>query len=126
MGESFDKGVPGRLCIMKRPDEIAELDRIKILREAKKKKQKVRERTLRAASFVGLFCTAPKAMFSADDLFEIYRFRWQVEIAFKRLKTITDFGHLPKRDPSSCRAWLYGKLLVGLLADKMTQVPFFP
>lgn len=126
MGESFDKGVLGRLCIMKRPDEIAELDRIKILREAKRKKRKVRERTLRAASFVGLFCTTPKAIFSANDLFAIYRFRWQVEIAFKRLKTITDFGHLPKHDPSSCRAWLYGKLLVGLLAEKMAQAPFFP
>ena len=126
LGTSPAKGVAGRLCVMRRPEEIAEMERTKIRREAKKKRRTVRARTLQAASFVGLFCTLPAAQASPEDLFAIYRFRWQVEIAFKRLKTLTDFGHLPKHDPASCRAWIYGKLLVGLLAEKMAQAPFFP
>ena len=98
----------------------------KILREARKRGNTVRERTLQAAAYVGLFCTVQKPDLPAAELFEIYRFRWQVELAFKRLKSLTGFGHLPKHDPVSCRAWLYGKLLVGLLVDKMAQADFFP
>lgn len=75
---------------------------------------------------MGLFTTLPAQVFTTDELFEIYRFRWQIELAFKRLKSLTSFGHLPKRDPASWRAWLYGKLLVGLLAEKMARSDFFP
>jgi hypothetical protein len=117
--------VPGRLCLMRRPEEVAAMAREKAMREARKKGRQVRERTLRAADYVGLFCTLQGEILTAE-LFDLYRFRWQVELAFKRLKSITDFGHLPKRDPASCRAWLYGKLLVGLLVDKMAVSPFFP
>lgn len=118
--------IPGRLCLMRRPDEIAEMERVKITRDARRDGCEARQRTLQSASYVGLFTTLPASEFTADQLFEMYHFRWQVELAFKRLKSITDFGHLPKRDPSSCRAWLYGKLLIGLLVEKMAQAPFFP
>jgi hypothetical protein len=118
--------VGGRLCLLRRSEEVAELARRKILAEARKKKQKVRDRTLSAASFFGLFSTVPRKDLSLDVLFEAYRFRWQIELAFKRLKSVVSLGHLPKRDPASCRAWLYGKLLVGLLVDKMARTPFFP
>lgn len=118
--------VRGRLCLMRRSEEVAELERAKMMREAKKKGRTVSERTLRAASFVGLFTTVPKKEYSAADLFEMYRFRWQIEIAFKRLKSIGGLGHLPKHDPASCRAWLYGKLLVGLLSERIARCDFFP
>jgi len=126
MDKSGSGSVPGRLCLVRRPDEVADMARRKILREAKKKGRRVRARTLRAAAYVGVFCTAPQPDLSAQDLLAIYRFRWQIELAFKRLKSITNFGHLPKRDPTSCRAWLYGKLLLGLLVERMAQAPFFP
>ena len=47
--------------------------------------------------------------------------RWQVELVFKRLKQIAQLGHLPKHDPESSRAWLYGKLFVALLTEKVIQ-----
>jgi len=37
---------------------------------------------------------------------------------FKRLKQIAQLGHLPKHDPESSQAWLYGKLFVALLTEK--------
>jgi hypothetical protein len=45
--------------------------------------------------------------------------RWQVELVFKRFKQIAQLGHLPKNDPQSARAWLYGKMLVALLVEKL-------
>lgn len=50
---------------------------------------------------------------------EIYRARWQIEIAFKRLKSLAELGHLKKHGPDAARAWLQGKLLVALLADAL-------
>jgi hypothetical protein len=32
---------------------------------------------------------------------------------------IAQLGHLPKQDPESAKAWLYGKLFVALLTDKV-------
>ena len=41
---------------------------------------------------------------------------------FKRLKSILAMGHLPNYDEQSSRAWLYGKLLVALLTQKLVRL----
>jgi hypothetical protein len=43
------------------------------------------------------------------------------ELVFKRFKQIAQLGHLPKHDPESAQAWLYGKLFVALLTEKLIQ-----
>ncbi len=55
-------------------------------------------------------------------MLEAYRLRWQIELIFKRLKSIAQLGHLPKRDDRSSRAWLYGKLFVALLSQRLATV----
>ena len=57
--------------------------------------------------------------FSAGQVLEAYRYRWQIELVFKRLKQIVQLGHLPKRQDDSAHAWLYGKLFVALLTEKL-------
>jgi IS4 transposase len=52
---------------------------------------------------------------------EAYRLRWHVELVFKRLKQIAQLGHLPKHDQESSQAWLYRKLLVALLTEKLVR-----
>jgi IS4 transposase len=52
--------------------------------------------------------------------------RWQVEIYFKRLKSILNFGELPKRRPGSVVAWLNGKLMVALLLEMIISKAAFP
>ena len=49
----------------------------------------------------------------------LYRARWQIELAFKRLKSILGLGHLPKYDKNSAKAWLHGKLVVAFLAQSI-------
>jgi hypothetical protein len=51
-----------------------------------------------------------------------YRMRWQIELVFKRLKSLAQLGHVPKHNDRSSRAWLYGKLLVVLLAQKLIRI----
>ena len=44
-----------------------------------------------------------------------------VLLVFKRFKSLAQLGHLPKRDDESAKAWLYGKLLVALLVEKLIR-----
>ena len=68
-----------------------------------------------------LIWTSLPAAHAASDITEYYRWRWQIELGFKRMKSILGLGHLPKKDPVTARAWLHGKLLTSLLVERMIQ-----
>lgn len=113
--------VPVRLCaVRKSPEAILESER-KLRRRAQKKGETLRPETLEYAQWVMVLTNVPITLLSDAQIMEWYRVRWQVELAFKRLKSLAGFGHLPKYDPGSSRAWLYGKLLVALLTEKMQR-----
>ena len=59
---------------------------------------------------------------STTEVLELYRRRWQIELLFKRLKSLAFIGHVPKHDARSSRSWLYGKLLVTLVTEKLIRV----
>jgi hypothetical protein len=48
--------------------------------------------------------------------------RWQIELAFKRMKSLLGLGKLKKVEPAGARAWLQGKLLIACLIEKMIAV----
>ena len=78
--------------------------------------------TRKYAEYVLVFTTLPTSVASTEQILEAYRLRWQVELTFKRLKSIAQIGHVPKHDDQSSRAWLYGKLFVALLSQRLAQV----
>ena len=43
----------------------------------------------------------------------------QIELYFKRLKSIMNYGELPKRRSESVFAWLNGKIMIALLIEKI-------
>ena len=78
-----------------------------------------RSRTLEFARCVIVFMTFPEASFSAEKVLAWYRVRWQVELVFRRFKSLVQLGHFPKNDDESARAWLHGKILIALLVEKL-------
>jgi hypothetical protein len=113
--------VAGRVCALRKTQAaIAEAQR-KLRQEAKKTGKALRPETLEYAKFVTVFTTFPVVAFPAVAVLEWYRVRWQVELVFKRFKSIAGLGHMPKYDEQSARAWLYGKLVVALLTEKLVQ-----
>lgn len=112
----------GRLCALRKSQQAIEQTHKKLIVKARKKQHQLQPETLEYAKYVIVFSTYPAAEFSTEELLEWYRIRWQVELAFKRLKSLLDMGHLPKYDPSSSRAWLYGKLFLALLTEKLARI----
>lgn len=123
MRNEKDVAVSGRVCVYRLDEKSANAALRKAKYESSRKQHTIRATTLEGSKYVALFTTVSEQDLSAADVFSIYRLRWQVELAFKRMKSLTGFGHLPKNDPVSCRAWLYGKLLVGLLVESMVRTP---
>ena len=112
--------IPGRLCAIKKSVAAAQKARQRAQRESQRNGAQLRPETLEAADYVFVFTTLPQAL-SADTVMELYRGRWQIELAFKRLKSLVQLGHLKKHDSQASRAWLQGKLLVALLIDALLQ-----
>jgi hypothetical protein len=63
---------------------------------------------------------------SAADALATYRERWQIELFFKRLKSILDLDELPTRDPTTARPWILLKMIAAILALRLNEGDFFP
>jgi len=112
--------VQGRLIAIKRSAEATRLVRRRLEMKASKRQEKVSRESWEAAQYFSIWTTLA-ASFSASAVLELYRLRWQIELAFKRMKSIMGLGHLPKKDPASARAWLHGKIFASLLVERMVE-----
>ena len=97
----------------------------RIIRMAKKKQMQVMPQTLEAAAYVFVLATVAATTFDTETVLELYRARWQVELAFKRLKSLMQAGHVPKYDEASARAWIQAKLLAVLLIERLQEEAYF-
>jgi len=62
---------------------------------------------------------------SASEVLELYRTRWQIEIAFKRLKSIFRYNEMPARLKKNILTWFYGKLLLAALCETLVNAGRF-
>jgi len=113
--ESSEK-MPVRFCVMKKSAIEQERALRKVRRKMKKQQQKLSYKTLELHRYVILMTSLPESI-SAESILELYRLRWQVELSFKRLKSIFGLGHLPKKNQSTARAWLQGKIFIAMLTQ---------
>ncbi len=120
-GDAGGAEIPVRVCAIKKSREATEQARKKIHRLASKKGHKTKPETLEGAAYIVVLTTASPDLLPSVRVLELYRARWQVELAFKRMKSVIGLGHLPKVDPDSARAWLHGKLLVALLTEAIVH-----
>jgi len=107
-----------RLCAIRKSKLAAELARKKARESAKNCGNEIQEETLEYAAYVMVLCSAPTEKFGRNEALELYRGRWQVELAFKRLKSLLDAGHVPKESDQSARSWMQAKILSALLIER--------
>ena len=80
------------------------------------------------AAYVVLVTTVPRATLATHVIIELYRLRWQVELDFKREKSIGELDALPNRKPETIHTWICAKLLGLALARRLAEPsePFPP
>jgi hypothetical protein len=113
-----DRRIAGRVCAIRKSEAAATRERTRIRRGAQRKGRRVSSEALEAAGYTFVFTSLPASVPPATVL-ELYRARWQVELAFKRLKSLLGLGRLKKHDPLAARAWIAAKLLVALLIEDL-------
>jgi hypothetical protein len=119
--EGKEPPLPVRLCAVRKSAAATALAEKKLRRKARREGRQLQPESLIYARYVMVLSTFPRATYDTQRVLEAYRLRWQVELVFKRLKQIAQLGHLPKHDQDSSQAWLYGKLLVALLTEKVIR-----
>ena len=120
-----------RVCGLRKTDEAIEVALKSLRRQASDKCKRLKPETLRFARYVILFTTNPPDRSPVATVLEWNRLRWQVELVFKRFKSLAQLGHVPKHDVETAKAWLYGKLLVAppvenLVRHALTVSPWGP
>ncbi len=110
-----------RLVVQRKTPEAAEATRLALRRTAARKGRILNPHSLVAADFMILATSLPKNGYSAKAVLAVYRLRWQIELAFKRLKSLLHADRLPTRTEPGSRSWLYAHLIVALLCDDLTQ-----
>lgn len=111
--------VPMRLVIAALPPEQAARAREKLTRQAKKKSRTPSEWTLRLAGFVCLLTTLPREVADLDAVLVWYRLRWQIELFFKRCKSLLNLQVIQSTRPELVRVHLLTALLTAALIDRL-------
>ena len=82
----------------------------------------------RNGDVIWILTTLSSAEASALRILELYRLRWQIELLFKRLKSLLHLDTLPSRRGPKAKSWMLARLLAAALAQKLVQPsgPFSP
>jgi len=109
-----------RLVACRLPQEAADRNRQRLIRTARKKGRRVDQRTLCAAGFVMVLTSLATDPWTAKQVIDLYRIRWQIETLIKRLKSLLHLDHLRAQNPELAQVYLLGKMLGALIIDELT------
>lgn len=120
--------VAGRLVAVRKSPRATEKARRKATYEASRKRLTVQANTLETAGLVMLFTTLTTEQVSGASVMDLYRLRWQIELAFKKLKGILKLDKMAARDDALCRTFLITKIIGALLVEQLAtaEIAFSP
>lgn len=112
-----------RLIASPLPPEKAEeaRRRARLRNQRKQLRHQPTENTLFAAGFILLLTNLPAQNWSLPLVLSLYRMRWQIELVFKRLKSLIQYDHVRAKDPRLAQTYLLAKLLVALMLDDLNH-----
>lgn len=115
---SDKKLVPIRICAVKKDEKALKQTEKKLHRKESRKQEKYSDSTKFVSQFFFVI-TSLDERFSAEQILNLYKLRWQVEMVFKRFKSIVKLGSIPTKNAVSTEAWLNCKMLIVLLIEKL-------
>jgi len=113
--------MPMRIIVLRKPPEATEATRKMLHAQASRRQKTLDPKSLIAAEFLIIGTSLPVDGYPAAEVLAAYRLRWQIELAFKRLKSLLHIDKLPARTELGARSWLYPHLILALLCDDLSQ-----
>ena len=110
-----------RLVALRKSAPAAEAARRKARREAQKGGHQISQETLDAADWVILVTSLSPEAFPTVEILALYRLRWRIELAFKRLKSLVGLHGPPGVDERSARPYVLAHLLMILLLEPLVD-----
>ena len=111
--------LPARLIIRRKPPEAAERARVRAVRKAARQGYAAQPKQIEAAAYFMLMTTLPPAAMSADAVCALYRLHWQIELAFKRLRSLMGLEEIDAREPRLAKAAVCAKLILAILTESL-------
>lgn len=66
-----------------------------------------------------IITTVPEEIISNELIMELYKVRWQIELEFKRLKSLLSLDELPSRRGPTAESWILARILAAILIEKL-------
>lgn len=117
LGRKEAAPLPLRLVAIKMPKHKAVEAVAEARAEARSKQRTIQPGTLIAAEWVILVTSLDRAEYATDKVLELYRLRWRIEIAFKRMKSLGKLAGPPGECPEVAKAWVLCHLIAALLTE---------
>ncbi|MBI3444807.1 MAG: transposase [Magnetospirillum sp.] len=115
------KPLPIRPVVFARDEAGVEAEVRRVNRKAAKNQCPVNPRSQMAARYMMIVTSLDPQVYPAEMVLALDRRRWQIEIAFKRLKSLIHIDRLPAKNEGLARTWLYAHLVFTLLIDKLAR-----
>lgn len=114
--------LPVRLVALRKSDAEAEAAIRRARKESRRHGKTPQPETLAAAKYVFLLTSLAPDDVPADEILALYRLRWQIELLFKRLKSLMGIDELPNKHPEAARCWILANLLAALLLEDQARL----
>ena len=115
-----------RVCAMKKSAPDIENAMKRMDRKDSKRQKETSVEARRFNAYIVL-ATSLGQHIDAEKVLSAYRYRWQVELYFKRFKSLLGAGEVPKKRDDCMEAWLNGKLMLALLYEVLlSKLDFSP
>lgn len=75
----------------------------------------------RAGEVIWILTTLDASSLPAIAIMGLYRLRWQIELLFKRLKSLLHLDTLPSREGPTAKSWMLARLIAAALAQRLVQ-----
>ena len=115
-----------RVCALKKSEGDMEKTLKWMNRNDNKKQRRASQGARRFSEYVALVTSLPEEV-APEDVLAAYRYRWQVELYFKCLKSLLGAGEVPKKRAERMKAWLDGKMILAVLFEVLlSKLDFSP
>jgi Transposase DDE domain len=102
------------------PSQAADTARRKVHHLAKKQGKTASSYCLEMSRWVLILTSLPPTVLNTEAVLELYGNRWQIELLFKRMKSLLNLDNLrAKKGSKLAEAYLLGKLLYAIVVDKL-------